>query len=124
MKGMVAALALSLVLFAASFGSAFATLVNWDLAAFNGNQVRVYYAIDNQTLKTESFTIDNQSDRDTLMYIDQDGVRIFEMLGPAHAVTTQPYVLNFQRVPATDHDDPNSVRYPRGISMGARWPAY
>lgn len=123
MRKTLAALALSLAMLFPSIGIALAATVNWDFAEINGGQVHVYYAIDENSLQVDSFTIDNQSDYGTYFFIQTDGVTTFDFTGPAHSVTTKPINnFKFRRIPATDHDDPNSVRLPQGVTLNARWP--
>ena len=105
--------------------SASAETADWGLCAANNNEYSVFYTIDINSLQVDSFTTVNNSAQTGYMYITEDGVVIFEMLVGPYTTEVKPISqFKFRRIPATDHDDPNSVRYPNGIVMGCRWPAF
>ena len=126
MKRLFLALMLALMLLVPAPASA--ATADWDLCGA-GDEVRgrfnVYYTIDTNSLQVDSFTTVNNSSEWSYMYISEDGVIIFDMLVNPYTTETKPISgFKFRRIPATDHDDPNSVRYPMGVVIGCRWPAF
>lgn len=100
-----------------------AETAEWGLCGFYGNIASVGYIININSLQVDRFVGRNNSGQPLYMDIQEDGETIFEF-------TVQPYSpyveqeingFKFRRIPATDHDDPNSIRYPRGVSMSCRW---
>ena len=129
MKRLFLALMLALVLLVPAPASA--ATADWGLCGA-GDEVRgrfeVFYTIDTNSLQVDSFTTVNNSTEWSYMYIREggvDGTTIFDMLVAPFTTEVKPISnFKFRRVPATDHDDPNSVRYPQNTVMGCRWPAF
>lgn len=97
------------------------TTENWGLGYLKDGTgaVTIGYYINTVNLQVDSFWIDNQSGSNRKLTVVQRGEVIFVMYSPANSGYAEQNINNFkfQRLPATDPDDPNSVRYPPNTSM-------
>jgi len=96
----------------------------WDCASFANGIATVSYRINLTNLKTVEFYLVNNSDWPLYFCIHSGD---FVPLGgkeatvAPHTSVTMPWVVNFQRLPKTDPDDPDSIRYPKDTQFYARW---
>jgi len=96
----------------------------WQCASFANEIVVVSYIINTTNLKTTQFNVVNNSDYPVYVYIKESGVITWDFLVEGQTVASKSCVLNFQRLPQTDPDDPDSVRMPKDTSIFVRYPAY
>jgi len=77
------------------------------------------YYINTTNLQVSAFWIQNDSDSPVHLFITKFSDVIFVMnSSPYSGLTTQSISnFKFQRLPASDPDDPNSIRYPNGVNI-------
>ena len=94
------------------------TMENWEFFAARNHTTYGYYAINTVNLQVQSFTlVNNDAYYVTRLQIVYDTTDvIFEMYAYPGETVTQP-INNFKllRLPLTDPDDPDSIRYPNKI---------
>ena len=96
----------------------------WQCSGFADNAVVVSYTINTTNLKTTQFNVVNNSDYPVYVYIKEGGEVTWEFLVEGWTTASKPCVLNFQRLPNTDPDDPDSVRMPKDTYIFTRYPAF
>lgn len=101
-----------------------ATYENWDAAWFARDQVHFYYIINTTNLQVSGFTCVNNTTQPAVLWIEERGIEIFRLRCTGGETVSLPISnFKFRRIPATDPDDPNSVRYPQDVVIRAGWPA-
>lgn len=95
------------------------TLEEWEL--YRDSRVHVTYLINMTNLKTTQFNIVNNSHLIFRLYVEVKNVVDWEVLVDPYTTISTPYVLNFQKLPATDPDDPDSIRYPNNTVIGTQY---
>lgn len=119
LSGILLALVM-LVVFSLNVYSAPPGEEDWALGSFNhGGLTTAGYTINTTNLQVSQFWINSQSDVGAYLYIKEDGIIIFDLHVEAYSgLTTKPISnFKFHRLPATDPDDPNSIRYPNGVAI-------
>lgn len=98
------------------------TYENWEFFSARDHATYGYYTINTTNLQVQSFTVVNNTIYPTYIYIVYDETDIiFEIYASAGETITEPISnFKFRRIPATDPDDPNSIRYPNKIAIFAR----
>ena len=96
---------------------------SWQCAAFNNGAAVIGYNINTTNLQVSSFWIDNRSDQPIYLFVSKNGEIIFELSAAPYAGLVSKPINNFkfQRLPATDPDDPDSIRYPNGVTISVRY---
>ncbi len=94
----------------------------WQCASFNNGTTTAGYNINTTNLQVSSFWINNNSNESFYLYILKNSELIFELRSSPNSGLVSKAINNFkfQRIPATDPDDPNSIRYPNGVSIFMR----
>ncbi len=124
MHRLIVATLLALTLLVGFLPTTSAETADWDMSWFAQGQVHMFYTINTNSLQVDSFTCVNNTTQPAVLWIEEAGVEIFRLRCAGGESITQPISnFKFQRVPATDHDDPNSIRYPKDVVMRAGWPA-
>ncbi len=91
----------------------------WPFAGARGGLIRATYLINTTTLKTSTFNFYNETDNIyAIPHIEYEGVEVWRAVIAPNTTVSYPYVVNFQRLPKNDPDDPSSIRYPKGYSFG------
>lgn len=91
----------------------------WEFGAARNGLIRATYDINTTNLKTVAFHFYNDTtDIYAIPYVLIDGEEVWRQVVPPQSTYDMDYVVNFKRLPATDPDDPNSIRYPAGYSFG------
>ena len=108
---------------------------NWRFFSFANEAAYGYYTINTTNLQVSSFTVVNNWPGNTVRIFvtydaNNDGVsnwqdpgdEILLMFLTEYGQTRTEPISNFKfhRLPATDPDDPNSIRYPNKVTIGAR----
>jgi len=125
MKKIAVSLILTLIVTLSFFTPAKAappTYEEWVFAAFDNDLVVVTMTINTVNLKTDHFTCYNNSDYSVYLRVRYNGEIVWDYVVGPHTTQEFKYTVNFQRLPATDPDDPDSIRYPVGYSFGASYP--
>jgi len=121
MKRIILGLVLALTILLVTVLPAFAAppnLEEWDLYAFSG--MRMTMTINTVNLKTDHFTVYNNNQVEyCYLYVKYNDVIVWEVYVPPMTTQNFNYSVNFQRLPHTDPDNPDSIRYPEGYSFGA-----
>jgi len=97
---------------------------DWQFFSARNGQAYGYYHINTTNLKVDYFTLVNNTSIDTLhMYViyDKGGSQeeiLLEMTClPNSTVSEDIKNFFFRRMPASDPDDPDSIRYPNKVTM-------
>lgn len=91
----------------------------WTFGEARNGLIRATYFINTTTLKTSSFNFYNETtDVYAIPYVLQNGVEIWRHTVSPQSTYNQAFVVNFQRIPKNDPDDPDSIRYPAGYTFG------
>lgn len=92
----------------------------WDLFDADNGAVRITMTINTTNLKTDHFDVYNNANYSIYLYVTYNGTTVWDHTTPALTMEELKYTVNFQRLPATDPDDPGSIRYPAGYSFHMR----
>ena len=92
----------------------------WDLFAADNGAVRITMTINITNLKTDHFDVYNNASYPIYLYVTYNGTTVWDHTTLAMTTEELKYTVNFQRLPATDPDDPDSIRYPSGYSFHMR----
>lgn len=122
MKKTIISLILALVMLALYASPALAvkpSIEEWTFAEARNGLIRATYFINTTTLKTSSFQVYNETqDIYAIPYVKYNGIEAWRTIVEPNSTWSMDYVVNFQRLPSTDPDDPDSIRYPDGYSFG------
>lgn len=91
----------------------------WGFADARNKLIRAEYDINTTTLKTSTFHFYNEtSNIYAIPYVLYNGTEVWRYVLEPNSEYHFDYVVNFQRVPHTDPDDADSIRYPAGYQFG------
>jgi len=99
-------------------------LEEWEIVSNGNGTLVVSFIINTTNLKTTQFNVTNYTDYPVYVFVKESGVITWDFLVEGQTVASKSCVLNFQRLPQTDPDDPDSIRYPKNTSLHVRHPAY
>lgn len=126
MRRLLLAIILAVVILGAGLPAQTASAVTEDWVTFTvgTDEVVMYQTIDTNSLQVDSFTCINRTTEPGVLWLEQDGVEFYRLRCAGGETVTKPITgFKWRRVPATDHDDPNSIRMPQGVVMRCGWPA-
>ena len=91
----------------------------WTFCEARNGLIRGTYLINTTNLKTSEFWVYNETeDIYAIPYVLYNGEEVWRVIVEPNSVWSMKYTVNFRRLPATDPDDPDSIRYPQGYTFG------
>jgi len=96
---------------------------SWSAGSFANGAATFGYFINTTNLQVSAIWIQNDADKPVWFHLDMDGVTQWQINSAPHSGYTELPVsgLKFYRTPLNDPEDPNHIRYPNGLSIGARY---
>lgn len=98
------------------------TVESWEFGSARDGAVVLGYYINTTNLQVDRFWIQNDSDGTIQMWVEEGGEITFEMNSVSNSGYMEKKIngFKFQRMPATDPEDPDSVRYMPNTTIGFR----
>ena len=103
------------------------TIEEWDCFGFRngstGETGTITMLINTATLKSTQFNIyNNTNDYVYFAVVDNEWTVIADVVVAPYTTSDLKINLNFQRLPATDPDDPDSIRMPKDTVFWCQYP--
>ena len=91
----------------------------WQFGGARNGLIRATYYINTTNLFTNQFNFYNDTtDIYAIPYVMYNGEEVWRYVLAPQSEYHVDYKVKFRRLPATDPDDPDSIRYPEGYSFG------